>query len=112
MELWEEIQYLLKTLRKSTFELRERGKKKAETEYEYRKALSKCLLELRAEGNPVTHLADIARGEPNIAKLKMERDIAESLYESCIEGINVYKIQVRILEAQFNREWNQYGRDD
>lgn len=110
-DLWKEIQYTLKTLKKGTVELRERGQAKAKAECEYRKALSKRLLELRASGSPVTHLADIARGEPEIAELKQTRDIAESLYQSCIEGINVYKLEVRILEGQFEREWNQAGRD-
>lgn len=62
-------------------------------------------MELRAEGMAVTHLLDIAKGESEIAKLRMERDIAESLYKSCQEAINGYKVQIRILEGQLQREW-------
>ena len=47
----------------------------------------------------------IAKGESEIAKLRMERDIAESLYKSCQEAINGYKVQIRILEGQLQREW-------
>lgn len=72
-------------------------------------ALSKRLTELRAEGAAVTHLADIAKGEEQIAKLRFERDIAESMYQSCLEAINVYKLKLRTLENQFAREWSAPG---
>lgn len=105
MELWQEITTELTMMQRAVNELKARGRTRAETEYKFRMALSKRLTELRAEGNPVTHLADIARGEPEIAKLRLERDIAESLYESCLEAINVYKIKIRVLENQYSREW-------
>lgn len=105
MELWDEIKTDLALLDRAVRELKPRGKAKAEKEHAYRLALSKRLTVLRAEGNPVTHLADIARGEPEIARLRMERDIAESLYESAQESINVQKLKIRILESQLSREW-------
>lgn len=70
-------------------------------------ALSKRLTELRAEGQAVTHLADIARGERNIAKLRFNRDVAKGLYDSSQEAINVYKIKIKVLENQYSREWGQ-----
>lgn len=105
LDLWREIQNYSDTLEKAIRELKERGKKYAKCEHDYRILLSSRLTALRAEGQAVTHLADIARGEKEIARLKMERDIAESLYESCKEGIQVYKIKLRVLEGQLQREW-------
>lgn len=105
MELWREITAELALLDRAVRELKPRGAKKAQAEHDYRLALSKRLTVLRAEGNPVTHLADIAKGEPEIAKLRMERDIADSLYESAQESINVQKLKIRILESQLAREW-------
>ena len=86
-------------------EMTKRSKDRAEKEYRYKTALSKRLVELRAEGQAVTHLADIARGEPEIAKLRLDRDIAEGLYDSSKEAINMYKIRIRVLENQYAREW-------
>lgn len=86
-------------------ELKKRGKNKAKTEYEYKTALSKKMLEERENGIPVTILSDICRGKPDIAKLKMERDIAETLYDSCKEGINATKLRIRIMEGQIDREY-------
>ena len=105
MELWDEIMTEQALLDRAVQELKPRGRKKAETAREYRMALSKRLTVLRAEGQPVTHLLDIAKGEEDIAKLRMERDIAESLYDSAVEAINAQKLKIRILEGQLSREW-------
>ena len=37
----------------------------------------------------------------------MERDIAQTLYDSSKEAINSYKLQIRIVQEQIQREWNQ-----
>lgn len=105
MELWQEILDEQRLLDRTVRELKPRGKARAQAEHDYRVALSKRLLILRAEGNAVTHLADIAKGEPEIAELRLQRDIAESLYQSALESINVQKLKIRILEGQLSREW-------
>ena len=105
--MWEEIEKYNNMLELAVTEMKSRSKKLAESEYYYRMALSKRLTELRAEGQAVTHLADIARGEPEIAKLRLNRDIAEGLYDSSQEAINIYKIKIRVLENQYAREWGQ-----
>lgn len=103
--MWEEITKYNNLLELAVTEMTKRSKDRAEKEYKYRTALSKRLVELRAEGQAVTHLSDIAKGEPEIAKLRLERDIAEGLYESSKEAINMYKIRIRVLENQYAREW-------
>ena len=103
--MWEEIEKYNNLLETAVTEMKSRSRKLAEAEYHYRIALSKRLTELRAEGQAVTHLADIARGEPEIAKLRLNRDIAKGLYDSSQEAINVYKIKIRVLENQYAREW-------
>lgn len=105
MELWQEIMDEQRLLDRAVRELKPRGKARAQAEHDYRVALSKRLMLLRAEGNAVTHLADIAKGEPEIAELRLKRDIAESLYQSALESINVQKLKIRILEGQLSREW-------
>lgn len=105
--MWQEIEKYISLLETAVTEMKKRSKDLAQKEYLYRMALSKRLTELRADGQPVTHLADIARGEPNIAKLRLDRDIAKGLYDSSQEAINVYKLKIRILENQYAREWGQ-----
>lgn len=103
--MWNEIETAINDLQKTLSNYKQYQKDYAEKEYQYRTALSKELVKLRAEGQAVTHLADIARGKEEIAKLRFNRDIAEGLVHSAEEGINFYKLKIRELEAQFSREY-------
>lgn len=105
--MWSEVEKALKDLEKCVAEYKKYNYDYAIKEKKYRVALSQKLTELRAKGEKVTHLADIARGIPEIADLRFDRDIAEGLKKSAEEGINFYKIKVRVLEGQLQREWGQ-----
>ena len=82
-----------------------RGKAYAQAEHDYRVAMRKKILEERSKGTPVTIISDLCRGDPEVAKLRLERDIALTVYESAQEAINGYKLQIRILDSQIEREW-------
>lgn len=82
-----------------------RGKAYAQAEHDYRVSMRKKILEERAKGTPVTIISDLCRGDPEVAKLRLERDIALTVYESAQEAINGYKLQIRILDSQIEREW-------
>lgn len=82
-----------------------RGRAYAQAEHDYRVAMRKKVLQERANGTPVTIISDLCRGDPDVAKLRMERDIALTVYESAQEAINGYKLQIRILDSQIEREW-------
>lgn len=71
-----------------------------------RRLPKKMLLE-RDKGTPVSILSDICRGSREIAAKKMQRDIAEAVYKASMEACNVYKLQIRVLENQIDREWNR-----
>lgn len=89
---------------------KERGIKYATCERDYKIALAKFITTKRFQGEPVTILNDLAKGEPEIAELRKDRDIAKSLYDTCREAINSYKLQIRIVNEQINRDWNSGGR--
>ena len=82
-----------------------RGRAYAQAEHDYRVAMRKKVLEERAKGTPVTIISDLCRGEPEVARLRLNRDIAKTVYESAQEAINGYKLQIRILDSQIEREW-------
>ena len=103
--MWNDIEEAINELNKTLSEYKNIQKDYALKEYKYRTALSKRLVQLRAEGQAVTHLADIARGMEDIAELRFNRDIAEGLVKSAEEGVNFYKLKIRELEAQHSREW-------
>ena len=82
-----------------------RGRAYAQAEHDYRISMRKKILEERAKGTPVTIISDLCRGDPEVAKLRLERDIAKTVYESAQEAINGFKLQIRILDSQIEREW-------
>lgn len=105
-DLWSEIQKRFEHLDYALKEVGVRGRAYAEAESAYRQALATKILELRADGMPVTITPDVARGTKEIAALKLERDCAKALFDAAQESIQVNKLRIRILESQMQREWN------
>ena len=86
-------------------QLGERGKVYAKAEMDYKIAMRTEILRLRDEGQKVTVIKDLCYGTPSIAKLRLDRDIAETMYKSALEAINVKKLKIRIMENQYDKEW-------
>lgn len=85
--------------------LGQRGRAMADAEQKYRVELAKKIAVERDKGIPVTIISDVCRGDAEIARLKFERDVAEVVYKSALEACNVYKLQIRVLEGQIDREY-------
>lgn len=66
-------------------------------EEKYRKALGKEIDRLKQEGQSVTLIPDIARG--NLSELKKERDLAEYTYTSARDSLNAIKSQISALQT-------------
>ena len=92
-----ELRGLQNKLNISVKELKSTGVKKAKAEAEYRvKLVEKILLE-RDRVMAVTIINDVCRGDREIARLKLERDINEVLYDSCRESIYATKLEMNII---------------
>jgi hypothetical protein len=105
MDMITELNDKIKALDVAIKQLKTRGTKLAESEKDYRVALSHKLLQLRTDGHPVTIIENIAKGNADIANLRMARDIDETMYKSVMEYINVVKLQIKVIENQIQREW-------
>lgn len=57
-----------------------------------------------------TYIIDLAKGERRVSELMHDRDVASIMWESSREALNVCKLQVRVLEAQAEREWSNAHR--
>lgn len=100
-ELNSKVNYLENRIRA----LAENGKQYAIAYTNYRVALAKELTKLKAEGYAITLAGDIARGNPEIAKLKYKEIATEAIYKANLEDINATKLHIKILENQIEREW-------
>ena len=112
MDLYEEIQRLMLELTSSIKLLRNNGEKLAEAERDYKITLREEALRLRAGDMPVTLINNIIYGVKEVADKRFKRDVAQAMYNSNLEHINVTKLKLRILEAQLSREWGASGKGD
>lgn len=103
--MWEEIEKKSKHLDDAIKQLATNGIDLANKEKEYKIALNKKALELRADDMPVTLINQVIYGYDDIALLRLARDTAQVKYNANLEYINTIKLQIRILENQMQREW-------
>ena len=45
-------------------------------------------------------------GIPSVAEARLKRDIAEANYKANQEAIQAYKLQLRLMDNQVQREWH------
>lgn len=106
MDLYNDIQELMKELSSSIQMLRTNGNKLAVAERDYKVTLRQEALKLRTEKDmPVTLINQVIYGVPEVAEKRLKRDIAETMYNTNLEHINVTKLKLRLLENQLAREW-------
>lgn len=105
MEEIQKMQELNTYLTMALAEYKKRGTDYAKAYKNYRVLLSQELLKLKAEGMPVTIAYDIARGTEQVANAKEQEIITECLYKSCQEAINTYKLQIKILQENINKDY-------
>ena len=106
MDLFNDINDLIKRLNTSVVKLRDYGKELAEAERDYKITLRQEALKLRIEQDmPVTLINQIIYGIPNVADKRYKRDVAEKMYNVALENINSTKLQIRVLKNQLSREW-------
>lgn len=111
MDLYEEILKLMAELTASIKKLRTNGVKLAEAERDYKVKLRQEALLLRTDGMAATLINTVIYGVPEVAELRMKRDIEQANYDANKEHINVCKLKLRILEAQLSREWGSAKGD-
>lgn len=105
MDLFNYLQQLTKELDISVKSLRKTGQEYAKAYSEYRVALAKELLKLKDEGMAATVAYDVARGKPEIARLKFEEISKEAIYKANQESIQTIKLKMRLTESQLQREY-------
>lgn len=100
-----DMQALTKKLNTAVLSLRKTGTEFAEAERDYKILFRQEALKLRDEGMPVTLIDKTVYGIPEVADARFRRDVAEASYKANLEAINVWKLQIRILDNQISREW-------
>lgn len=81
------------------------GIKKANAEKEYQTVLAQEVLKERDKGTAIGVISLIVKGKKEVAEKRLERDVAETMYEVSQEKINLAKLELRLLDNQVQREW-------
>lgn len=99
-----ELQSVVQELHQSSKRLEEGSKDifllakaMAESEREYRKALTIEIVMLKEQGMSVTLINEIARG--STADLKFQRDLAEAKYTAARDSLKAIAVQVSALQT-------------
>lgn len=111
MTLVEELDSKIKELDGAISKMRSDGVALAQAERTYKVLLRTEVLKLRDAGLAVTLIKDVVRGIPQVAELRLNRDVAQTFYEADKELINSIKLQIRVIQSQFNAEWG-YAKYD
>lgn len=83
------------------------GSEYAKAEGDYKVALAQTALKLKDSGMAVTMLNLVIYGTKPVPELRFKRDTAEVMYKTAQENIQSIKLQLRLIEAQIEREWGQ-----
>jgi len=82
------------------------GLKRAHAEQEYQTTLSQEVLKERDSGTAIGVISLTVKGKKNVAEKRLERDIADVMYQVSQEKINIAKLELRLLDSQAQREWS------
>lgn len=110
--LYNQLMQKSKELDISVKELRTSAYNYAKAYTDYRIAVAEETLILRDKKTPVTVTSDLVRGMPKVAKLKFDEILTEGIYKANQESIQAIKLQIRLLDAQLEREWGIAGKGD
>ncbi len=105
-DLMQELHRLSSELDESIKRLRRNGIAAAEAERDYKMLLREECLKARDAGMPIGLIDKTCYGIKNVADARFNRDVAQATYKANQEHINIKKLQLRIVEGQIDREWN------
>lgn len=104
--LWSEIEQKRKELNVCIRELRKSGTAYAQAERDYKVKLREWCLKLRSQDMPIGLIDKTCYGIPEVAELRFNRDVAETVWKANQEAVNSIKLQLRLLDSQLQREWS------
>lgn len=111
VELYQELRELERLLDLALKEAVARGRSMTAAEAHYYTVKDMRVRELMDENKSATIINMIIKGEPGVNEALHEYRNMEVEYKNACEAINVYKLRMRIIESQIEREWTQAGRE-
>lgn len=111
MDLYNEIQQKIKQLDTSVKLLRTNGTNFAQAEHDYKMKIAEVVFKMKDDGTPATLINLVVYGDKEVARLRLDRDIKQVIYDANKESIQSIKLQLRLIQAQADKEWGQAKND-
>lgn len=89
----------------SISKLADLGAKAARAEADYQATKARVALQMKHDGERVTFIEMAIKGQETVNEALFRRDCAKAEYEAEREALNVYKLDLRVAEAQIEREF-------
>ena len=105
MDLYAELQQLIRELDISVKSLRTTGTAYAEAERNYKITLREEVLKLRDEKVAIGLIDKTCYGIPRVAEARFKRDVAQTVYEANKDSVQAIKLKIKIVEGQLDREY-------
>lgn len=107
ISLYQQIDILRGNLQQKNQDYLPLAKKAAEAKRDYMVAYTKKCFELKAQNYAATFITECVKGMEDIAKLRMEKDIAEAEVDACRESINCIKKEIDYVREEMSRQWSE-----
>lgn len=104
-ELFAERERIKNSLERSLTRAYDNGIEAAEKTRNYRILLAKKILELKADGQAISIIDKIAKGDEAVAEAEFEMNVAEVKYKASNENIMAQKKLYDSIEADIKREY-------
>lgn len=96
-KLMEILNSCIAALNKGDTELKILGLKKAQAEKAYRVKQAQEILKLMIDKQPETLIMELVKGNEEVAELRLQRDVAESAYCTCISAIKNLRLEIEAI---------------
>ena len=110
-DLFNQRDSLSRELSESINLMQQYGTDYAQKDSRYQITLAETATRMKADGETATMISLTIRGTDKVPKMRMDRDIAEVMYKTAQEKIQVVKLQLKLVEAQIEREWQTARRE-
>ncbi len=108
--LWVRIEECMRLLDIALREAKSRGASMVDAECDYYTAKAKESFALLEAGHANTFIQQVIKGRPAVAEAMRKYHAAEVEYKNANEAINAMKAKLRVLENEYEREWEQSKR--
>ena len=104
------VEACMRAIRKAQRDADQYGRAMAAAKAAYYSAKDRESFAMLQQGYANTYIQTVIKGRPDVSPALRAYDLADVEYRNANEAIQAYKLVLRVLEAQNEREWEQARR--